>query len=80
VLLPSDTHRKPITSITDVSLPFVTYLVTPLYNVPGYILDVLVILMNNVFKLYKLNVMILICGSAELQNRAVSSKSKALAL
>jgi hypothetical protein len=31
VLLPSDTHRKPITSITAVLLPFVTYLVTPSY-------------------------------------------------
>jgi hypothetical protein len=29
VLLPSDTHRKPITSITSVLLPFVTYLLTP---------------------------------------------------
>jgi hypothetical protein len=28
VLLPSDTHRKPITSITAVLLPFVTYLLT----------------------------------------------------
>jgi hypothetical protein len=28
VLLPSDTNRKPITSITDVLLPFVTYLLT----------------------------------------------------
>jgi hypothetical protein len=26
VLLPSDTHRKPITSITAILLPFVTYL------------------------------------------------------
>jgi hypothetical protein len=26
MLLPSDTHRKPVTSITDVLLPFVTYL------------------------------------------------------
>jgi hypothetical protein len=32
VLLPSDTHRKPITSITAVLLPFVTYLLTlPLF-------------------------------------------------
>jgi hypothetical protein len=31
VLLPSDTHRKPITSITAVLLPFVTYLLTPSY-------------------------------------------------
>jgi hypothetical protein len=30
VLLPSDTHREPITSITIVLLPFVTYLLTPL--------------------------------------------------
>jgi hypothetical protein len=30
VLLPSDTYRKPITSITAVLLPFVTYLLTPL--------------------------------------------------
>jgi hypothetical protein len=29
VLLPSDTYRKPITSITVVLLPFVTYLLTP---------------------------------------------------
>jgi hypothetical protein len=28
VLLPSDTYRKPITSITAVSFPFVTYLLT----------------------------------------------------
>jgi hypothetical protein len=28
VLLPSDTHRKPITSITAVLLPFVSYLLT----------------------------------------------------
>jgi hypothetical protein len=28
VLLPSDTHTKPITSITAVLLPFVTYLLT----------------------------------------------------
>jgi hypothetical protein len=28
VLLPSDTHIKPITSITAVLLPFVTYLLT----------------------------------------------------
>jgi hypothetical protein len=28
VLLPSDTHRIPITSITAVLLPFVTYLLT----------------------------------------------------
>jgi hypothetical protein len=28
VLLPSDTHRKPITSITAVLLPFVTHLLT----------------------------------------------------
>jgi hypothetical protein len=28
MLLPSDTHRKPITSITTVLLPFVTYLLT----------------------------------------------------
>jgi hypothetical protein len=28
VLLPNDTHRKPITSITSVLLPFVTYLLT----------------------------------------------------
>jgi hypothetical protein len=28
VLLPSDTHRKPITTITAVLLPFVTYLLT----------------------------------------------------
>jgi Flp pilus assembly protein TadG len=28
VLLPSDTHRKPITSITAVLLPSVTYLLT----------------------------------------------------
>jgi hypothetical protein len=28
VLLPSDKHRKPITSITAVLLPFVTYLLT----------------------------------------------------
>jgi hypothetical protein len=28
VLLPSDTQRKPITSITAVLLPFVTYLLT----------------------------------------------------
>jgi hypothetical protein len=28
VLLPSDTHRKPITSITAVLLPIVTYLLT----------------------------------------------------
>jgi hypothetical protein len=31
VLLPSDTDRKPITSITAVLLPFVTYLLTPSY-------------------------------------------------
>jgi hypothetical protein len=29
VLLPSDTHRKPIASITAVLLPFVTYLPSP---------------------------------------------------
>jgi hypothetical protein len=34
VLLHSETHRKPITSITAVLLQFVTYLLTPsLYNV-----------------------------------------------
>jgi hypothetical protein len=32
VLLPSDTHNKPITSVTAVLLPFVTYLLTSLYN------------------------------------------------
>jgi hypothetical protein len=37
VLLSSDTHRKPITSITDVLLPFVTYLLTPLYTSIQYI-------------------------------------------
>jgi hypothetical protein len=31
VLLPSDTHRKPITPITAVLLPFVTYLLTLSY-------------------------------------------------
>jgi hypothetical protein len=31
VLLPSDTHRKCITSITAVLLPFLTYLLTPSY-------------------------------------------------
>jgi hypothetical protein len=31
VLLPSDIHRKPITSITAILLPFVTYLLTPSY-------------------------------------------------
>jgi hypothetical protein len=31
VLLPNDTHRKPITSITAVLLPFVTCLLTPSY-------------------------------------------------
>jgi hypothetical protein len=29
VLLPSDTHRKPIMSIRAILLPFVTYLLTP---------------------------------------------------
>jgi hypothetical protein len=32
VLLPSDTHREPTTSITAVLLPFLTYLLTPSYN------------------------------------------------
>jgi hypothetical protein len=32
ILLPSDTYRKPVTSITGVLLPFVTYLLTPSYN------------------------------------------------
>jgi hypothetical protein len=32
VPLPSDTHRKPITSIAAVLLPFVTYLLTPAYK------------------------------------------------
>jgi hypothetical protein len=31
MLLPCDTHRRPITSITVVLLPFVTYLLTPSY-------------------------------------------------
>jgi hypothetical protein len=33
VLLPSDGHRKPITSITAVLLPFVTYLLTLPHNI-----------------------------------------------
>jgi hypothetical protein len=41
VLLPSDTHRKPITSIAAVLLPFVTYLLTlphtPYYLYVGYL-------------------------------------------
>jgi hypothetical protein len=32
MLLPSDTYRKPITSITAVLLPFVTYLQTVIFN------------------------------------------------
>jgi hypothetical protein len=37
VLLPSDTHRKPIPSITAVLLPFVTYLLTlpRISEIPG---------------------------------------------
>jgi hypothetical protein len=35
VLLSSDTHRKPITSITVVLLPFVTYLLTLTRNNNG---------------------------------------------
>jgi hypothetical protein len=33
-LLPGDTHRKPVTSITAVLLPFVTYLLTLLRKNP----------------------------------------------
>jgi hypothetical protein len=33
VLLPSDTYRKPITSITSFLLPFVTYLLTLLRSI-----------------------------------------------
>jgi hypothetical protein len=37
VLLPSDTYRRPNTSITVVQLPFVTYLLThpPIFHIPG---------------------------------------------
>jgi hypothetical protein len=40
VLLPSDTHRKSITSITAVLLPFVTYLLTLPHNLCFEILNI----------------------------------------
>jgi hypothetical protein len=36
VLLPSDTHRKPIMSITAILLPFVTYLLTIINRIAQY--------------------------------------------
>jgi hypothetical protein len=52
VLLPSDTYRKPITSITTVLLPFVTYLLTlPCITQFGFVIPTSPYIYNILFTL-----------------------------